>query len=207
MKEPATSRTKVADRKIADSLFSSLRTLPRAQYAPEILAGVTLLAIAVPEQLATAQLAEVPPFLAILAFIAASITFAMLGSNPIMSVGADSTIAPLFAVALVRLAAPESSNFLILVSATAVVTGALILLIGLLRLGWIADFLSVPIVAGFMTGIALTIMVHQLPNASGAHRCERDHCPPSRDDRVASESCERVDGRCDGRHVTYCVHG
>lgn len=131
------------------------------------MAGVTLLAIAVPEQLATSQLADVPAFLALLAFVAATLAFAMLGSNPILSVGADSTIAPLFAVALVKLAAPASADYLVLVAATAVATGALVMLIGVFQLGWLADFLSQPIVAGFMTGIGVTIMVHQLPNALG----------------------------------------
>lgn len=148
-------------------LFGALYHLPRRQWAPEVVAGITLLAIAVPEQLATAQLAEVPSFLAILAFIGASITFAALGSNPIVSVGADSTIAPLFAVALIRFATPNPSSYLVVVAATAIVTGVLLAAIGLLRLGWIADFLSVPIVAGFMLGIGLTIMVHQLPDALG----------------------------------------
>jgi MFS superfamily sulfate permease-like transporter len=158
---------RIAERRPAGPLFSSLRRLPRTAYLAEILAGATLVAIAVPEQLATAQLAEVPSFLALLAFIVASVLFAMVGSNPILSVGADSTIAPLFAVALLRLAAPDSAPFLALVSATAVLTGLLVLAVGLFRLGWLADFLSQPIVAGFMTGIGLTIIVHQLPNALG----------------------------------------
>ena len=104
-----------------------------------------------------------------MAFIAATVSFAMLGSNPILSVGADSTIAPLFAVALVKLAAPASAPYLVLVAATAIATGVIVLLVGLFKLGWLADFLSEPIVAGFMTGIGLTIMVHQLPNALGLH--------------------------------------
>ena len=157
---------RIAERQSA-SLFSSLRDLPRSRVPSEVLAGVTLLAIAVPEQLATAQLADVPAFVAILAFIAATIVFAMLGSNPILSVGADSTIAPLFAVALVRLALPNSSHYLTLVAATAVASGVIILLVGLFRLGWLADFLSAPIVIGFMIGVGLTIIVHQLPNALG----------------------------------------
>lgn len=163
----ADSVTPVAHRRVRTPLLWSLHHLPKARILPEVLAGVTLLAIAIPEQLATSQLAEVPAFLAILAFVGASITFAVLASNPIVSVGADSTIAPLFAVALVRLAAPDSTNYLVLVAATAVVTGVLLIIVGAARLGWIADFLSVPIVTGFMIGIGLTIMVHQLPDFLG----------------------------------------
>lgn len=84
-----------------------------------------------------------------------------------MSVGADSTIAPLFAVALLRISLPASSQYLALVAATAVVAGVIIMAIGLLKLGWLADFLSLPIVAGFMCGIGVIIVVHQLPRVLG----------------------------------------
>ncbi len=120
-----------------------------------------------PEQLATSQLAEVPAFTAMIAFMAATLAFTLLGSNPIMSVGADSTIAPLFSVALLRLALPASAPYLALVATTAVVTGVLVAAVGLARMGWLADFLSAPIVAGFMAGIGVIIVVHQLPRALG----------------------------------------
>jgi MFS superfamily sulfate permease-like transporter len=165
---------RVAERTPSDALFASLRHLPRSRWPVELLAGVTLLAIAVPEQLATSQLADVPSFMALLAFIVATIVFAMLGANPILSIGADSTIAPLFAVALVKLAAPSSPHLLELISATAVLAGVLVAAVGLFKLGWLADFLSAPIVAGFMSGVGITIMVHQLghflglPDVSGS---------------------------------------
>ncbi len=133
----------------------------------ELLAGVTLLAIAIPEQLATSQLASVPAFTSMIAFIAATSVFLIVGSNPILSIGADSTIAPLFAVALLRLALPNSPQYLSLVAATAVVAGLLVAGVGLLKLAWLADFLSLPIVAGFMSGIGVIIIVHQLPRVLG----------------------------------------
>lgn len=132
-----------------------------------MLAGITLLAIAIPEQLATSQLAGVPAFLAMIAFIAATLAFTLVGSNPIVSVGADSTIAPLFAVAMAHLAVTGSAQYLTLVATTAIVTGLLVAAVGLLRLGWMADFLSAPIITGFMAGIGVIIVVHQLPKALG----------------------------------------
>src|SRR5579872_4778215 len=164
---PSPPRVKVSERVPARGLGQMLVGLTRANMAGEILAGVTLLAIAIPEQLATSQLAGVPAFTALIAFIAAGAAFLVLGSNPILSVGADSTIAPLFAVALVRLAAPSSSSYLSLLAATAVVTGVLVAAVGALRLGWLADFLSLPIVGGFMAGIGVIIVVHQLPRVFG----------------------------------------
>ncbi len=88
----------------------------------------------------------------------------MLGSAPQLSVGADSTIAPLFAAGIARLAPTGSANYLALVSLLAVTVGVLVAIVGLLRLGWIADFLSAPIITGFLAGVAVIIVVHQLPD-------------------------------------------
>lgn len=141
--------------------------LTRENAGREVLAGVTLLAIAIPEQLATSQLAGVAAFSAMVAFIAATFAFTLFGANPIVSVGADSTIAPLFAVALLHSAAPNSNHYLELVATAAVITGILVGVVGLFRLGWLADFLSMPIVTGFMSGIGVIIIVHQLPHVLG----------------------------------------
>lgn len=161
------SRTPIGLRQPARGLRQTFAGLTRENFSGQLLAGVTLLAIAIPEQLATSQLAGVPAFTAMIAFIAATLVFVFVGSNPIMSVGADSTIAPLFAVALLRLAPISSTLYLELVAMTAVVTGLVVLAVGLLRLGWIADFLSLPIVTGFLSGIGVIIIVHQLPSALG----------------------------------------
>ncbi len=160
-------RTPIGQRKPVRGFGELFAGVTRANMFGQILAGVTLLAIAIPEQLATSQLAGVPAFTAMIAFIAATLVFVVVGSNPIVSVGADSTIAPLFAVALLRIALPASTQYLEFVAATAVVTGLLLLAIGFLRLGWFADFLSLPIVIGFMCGIGFIIVVHQLPYVFG----------------------------------------
>ncbi len=162
-----TPRTPVGRRVAARGLRDLFSGVSRATLPREVVAGITLLAIAIPEQLATSRLAGVPAFLAMIAFIAGTLAFVALGSNPIMSVGADSTIAPLFAVALGHLAATGSPAYLELVATAAVLTGILVGVVGLLRLGWMADLLSRPIITGFMGGIGLIIMVHQLPDALG----------------------------------------
>jgi SulP family sulfate permease len=161
------SRTPIGLRRPAGGFFDTFVGLTRQNFPAQVLAGVTLLAIAIPEQLATSQLAGVPAFTAMIAFIAATLVFVFIGSNPIMSVGADSTIAPLFAVALLRLAPMSPTLYYELVAVTAVVTGLVVMGVGLLRLGWVADFLSLPIVTGFLAGIGLIIIAHQLPSALG----------------------------------------
>ena len=164
---PVTNRTPIAQRRDTRGLNQIFAGLTRANFPGQFLAGITLLAIAIPEQLATSQLAGVPAFTAMIAFITASLVFFVIGSNPIVSVGADSTIAPLFAVALLRLAPASSPEYMELVAATAVVAGIIVMGIGLLKLGWLADFLSLPIVAGFMAGIGVIIITHQLPRVLG----------------------------------------
>jgi len=149
------------------ALFSSLHGYSRSWATPDMLAALTLLVIAVPEQLATSRLAGMPPITGFYAFVAGTVLFAMLGSNPQMSVGADSTIAPLFAVGIMRLAPAGSPHYVDLVGILAVMVGVIVALIGLLRLGWIAEFLSAPIITGFLAGVAVIIAVHQLPDLFG----------------------------------------
>jgi len=148
-------------------LFSSLRGYQSAFAGADVVAAVTLLVIAVPEQLATSRLAGMPPITAFYAFIAGTVLFAALGSNPQMSVGADSTIAPLFAVGIAHFAPIGSPHYVDLVGILAVLVGAIVALVGLLRLGWIAEFLSAPIITGFLAGVAVIIVVHQLPDLFG----------------------------------------
>ena len=148
-------------------LFPSLRGYQRSWLAADALAAVTLLAIAVPEQLATSRLAGMPPITGFYAFVAGTVLFAALGSNPQISVGADSTIAPLFAVGVARLAPSGSLRYEDLVAILAVMVGTLVALVWLLRLGWISDFLSEPIITGFLAGVAVIIVVHQLPDLLG----------------------------------------
>jgi len=153
--------------RLANVLFPSLRGYKSSFVGADALAALTLLAVVVPEQLATSRLAAMPPISAFYAFIAGTVLFALLGSNPQMSVGADSTIAPLFAVGIAHLAPTESFRYVDLVGILAVMVGVIVALVGLLRLGWIADFLSTPIITGFLAGVAVIIVVHQLPDLLG----------------------------------------
>ncbi len=148
-------------------LFPSLRGYRAGDVGPDLLAALTLLVIAVPEQLATSRLAGMPPITGLTTFVAGTVLFALVGSNPWLSVGADSTIAPLFAAGVSRLAGGDTARYTALVCLVAVVTGALLVVVGLARLGWVADFLSAPIVTGFLGGVAIIIVVHQLPDLLG----------------------------------------
>jgi high affinity sulfate transporter 1 len=148
-------------------VFTSLHGYRRAWISADLVAGLTLLSIAIPEQLATSRLAGMPPITGFYAFIAGTVVFALIGSNPQVSVGADSTIAPLFAAGVTGLATLGSPRYVELVAILAVMVGLLVALIGLVGLGWIAEFLSTPIVTGFLSGVAVIIVIHQLPDLFG----------------------------------------
>lgn len=104
-------------------VLSSLHGYRSSWVIGDLVAALTLLAIAVPEQLATARLAGMPPITGFYAFVAGSVMFALLGSNPQMSVGADSTIAPLFAVGIAAVVSAISPDYVAMVGILAVLVG------------------------------------------------------------------------------------
>ena len=140
----------------------------RAAWLPvDVVAGVTLVAIAVPEQLATAHLAGMPVVAGLYAFLAAVVAFALLGSNRVMSVGADSTIAPVLAAAVAGVAGLGSGSYRSDMALLTLLVGVLLVAVGVARMGWIAAFLSAPVVTGFLAGVAVTIIAGQLSAVLG----------------------------------------
>lgn len=148
-------------------LFASLRGFRLSWLPGDAIAGLTLAAIAIPEQLATARLVGMPPVSGLVAFAAGTLAFAVFGSNRFMSIGADSTIAPIMAAPLAGMAALGSPQYAGAAVALALLTGTLLLLTRPLRLGWIADLLSIPVATGFLAGIAIHIIIGQLPTILG----------------------------------------
>jgi SulP family sulfate permease len=147
--------------------FRSLRAYRPGFLPGDLAAGLTLAAIAIPEQMATARLGGFPPEIGFFAFITGSVGFAMFGANRFLSCGADSTITPIFAGGLAMLAAVGSPDYQALAIALALLVGVMLTLSGLFRLGGIANLLSVPVTVGFLAGIAVHILVSQLPGVLG----------------------------------------
>ncbi len=135
--------------------------------ASDLAAGLTLAAIAIPEQMATARLGGFAPQFGFYAFVAGSLAFAVFGASRFLSSGADSTITPIFAGGLALMAASGSADYLALAAALAVMVGILLVVGGLFRVGWIADLLSLPVTTGFLAGIAVHILMSQLPAVLG----------------------------------------
>jgi len=133
----------------------------------DLAAGLTLAAIAVPEQMATARLGGFTPQVGFLAFAAAAVGFAVFGTSRRLSAGGDSTITPIFAASLALLAAAGSPQYAALAAALALMVGAMVMAAGYLKLGWVANFLSKPVTTGFLAGVAVHIAVSQAPGVLG----------------------------------------
>ena len=140
----------------------------RAAYIPsDIVAGLTLAAITIPQQMATARLGGFPPEAGFFAYLAATFAFAVFGGSRVLSCGADSTITPIFAGSLTLLAATGSADYAALAAMLAMMVGVILVAAGLFRLGWVANVLSIPVTTGFFVGIAVHIIVSQLPGLCG----------------------------------------
>ena len=144
----------------------------RGGIARDVMAGLTLAAITIPEQMATARLGGFEPQVGFYAFVGATLGFAVVallaaGANRILTAGADSTITPIFTATVAGLAASGVASQPAAAMTLALLVGIVLLIAGLLRLGWISDLLSTPIVTGFLLGIAAHIVASQLPDVMG----------------------------------------
>ncbi|PPQ39214.1 Sulfate permease, MFS superfamily [Rhodoblastus acidophilus] len=146
--------------------FVALRGGARSWRA-DLLAGLTLAAIAAPEQMATARMGGFAPSIGFLAFIAGALGFALFGASRRMSVGADSTITPIFAASLATVAAAGSAQYAALAVLLALFVGAMMIAAGLFRAGWVANLLSIPVMTGFLAGVAVHIVLSQTPALLG----------------------------------------
>ncbi|MFI4936094.1 MAG: SulP family inorganic anion transporter [Caulobacterales bacterium] len=148
-------------------VFRSLRGATPAGLSHDLVAGLTLAAIAIPEQMATARLGGFAPQIGLFAFVAATLGFAAFGANRQLSAGADSTITPIFAGSLGLMAAVGSPQYAELAAVLALMVGVMLAVGGVLKLGWIADLLSRPVMTGFLAGISLHIVLSQAPSVLG----------------------------------------
>lgn len=152
---------------ITSVLLPTLKGYRWSWVRPDLIAGMTLAAVAIPEQIATAGLANMPAVAGMFAFVFGSLGFALLGRSPQVSVGADSTIAPIVAAGVAAIAVVGTSQYSGLVFVLALMVGGLLLAVGLLRAGWIADFLSAPVIIGLLAGIGIQIFIRQVPAVLG----------------------------------------
>ena len=137
----------------------------------DVLAGVTLAAIAVPEVMGYTSIAQTPVITGLYTIIFPTLLFALLGSSRLLVVGADSATAAILAAGLAGLGisglSPNSSEWVAWTSLVALVCGGMLILARLLRLGFLGDFLSASVLIGFLTGVGISVLTGQLPDMLG----------------------------------------
>ncbi|MFI8977011.1 SulP family inorganic anion transporter [Nocardia asteroides] len=143
------------------------RDYQRAWLRSDVVAGVTVAAYLIPQVMAYATVAGLPPVVGLWATIAPLAVYALLATSRQMSVGPESTTALLTAVALAPLAAGDPRRYAALAAVLALLVGALCLLAALARLGVLADLLSRPVLIGYLAGTAGLMIVGQLARVTG----------------------------------------
>lgn len=144
-----------------------LRTYPRSWLRRDLLAGLTVWALLLPEGLAYAELAGLPAEFAFFAAPGALLGYALFGTSRQVIVGPTSTVAVMSAAIVASMAPRGTEEFIALTVALAILSGVVFLLAGILRLGFVSQFFSPSVITGFFFGLAIAIAVLQLPKLLG----------------------------------------
>jgi high affinity sulfate transporter 1 len=147
--------------------LTALHDYDRAWLGRDLLAGVSVAAVTIPVGMAYAQLIGLPPVTGLYASVIAPVAYFFFGSSRQLVVGPDASTAALIGAALTSLALTDPSSRVAFACALAALAGVFCIVAGLLRLGFIANFLSKPILVGFMNGTATVIIVGQAGNLFG----------------------------------------
>ncbi len=144
-----------------------LRSYRRAWLASDLVAGLVLTGLLVPAGMGYAEASGLPAITGLYATIAALLAYAIVGPSRILVLGPDSALAALVAATVLPLAAGDEARAVALASMLAILTGGICLVAGVAKLGFLTDLLSKPVRVGYMNGIALTVIVGQLPKLFG----------------------------------------
>lgn len=144
-----------------------LAGLTRQNLVRELLAGVTLLAIAIPLNIGYAQIAGLPPTAGLYALVIPTIVYVLVVSSRQLVASPDAAAAALVASSIGGLAAAGSDDYITMALAQAIICGVMFVLLAVFKLGFLANFLSKPILVGFVGGLALDILVSQIAKMLG----------------------------------------
>src|SRR5450755_1887716 len=144
-----------------------LPNYPRANLRGDVVAGIALAGLLIPEAMGYAGIAGLPPQAGLYATMIGLLAYAVFGSSRQLVVSPTSASSAILAATLAPLAVSNTQRFVTLAAAVTLVLGGLFLLAGILKLGFIADFISKPVLKGFVFGVALSIIIKQLPKLLG----------------------------------------
>jgi high affinity sulfate transporter 1 len=158
------------DASAAKRLLPILAWLPdyrREWLFPDVLAGLAVWAVMVPEGMAYAGIVGVPAIMGLYTLVPALVAYAIFGTSRLLVVGPDTATGLISAITVGAIAAQGTADFNVLTSTLAVLIGALFLLFGLLRMGWVAAFIPAPVMRGFIEGLVLVTIIGQVPPLLG----------------------------------------
>ena len=196
--------------------LQALRSYRRQWLAKDIVAGVVLTTLLVPQGMAYAELAGLPPITGLYTSIMCLLGYAAFGPSRILVLGPDSSLGPMIAATILPLMAAggDEERAVALASALALMVAAIMIVSAVAKLGFIADLISKPTMIGYMNGLALTILVGQLPKlfgvekASGASSSRSSSRAPSRDTNRATVVVGSVSWRsCGPATLAACRPG
>ncbi|HBT34004.1 MAG TPA: sodium-independent anion transporter [Pusillimonas sp.] len=139
----------------------------KAKLPGDLTAGVIVTVMLIPQSLAYAMLAGLPPEIGLYASVLPLVVYALIGSSMTLAVGPVAVASLMTASALQPLAQPGTEQYMVLAAMLALLSGVMLLAFGLLRLGFLANFLSHPVISGFISGSAILITVSQLKHLFG----------------------------------------
>jgi high affinity sulfate transporter 1 len=148
-------------------IVALLQDYPKTWLRPDLIAGLVLATMLVPQGMAYAELTGLPAVTGIYTTIAALVAYSTFGPNRRLILGPDSSLAPVIAAVILPLASGDASTAVVLASAMSIIAGLVCIAAGYLHLGVITELLSKPIRIGYLNGIAVLIFVSQLPKALG----------------------------------------
>lgn len=148
-------------------ILQGVLPITAARVPAEILAGVTLAAIAIPEVMGYTKISGTPVITGLYTMLIPAVLFALFGSSRHLCVGADSATAAILAASLVGVAAVGSDQYLALAGVLALMSAGFLILARIMRLGFLADFLSRTVLIGFLTGVGVQVALGQLHGMLG----------------------------------------
>jgi SulP family sulfate permease len=149
------------------NLFRGLRPLQRAGVVRDVLAGVVLAAMDIPQVLGYTKIAGMPVVTGLYTLMLPLVAFAAFGSSRYLVVAADSATAAIFAGGMTGVATPAEARYVAMAGIVALLTAVILLMARLLRLGFIADFLSRTVLVGFLTGVGIQVGISVLSGMVG----------------------------------------
>lgn len=164
MSPPSRSRTKT---KTSSRLLSGVLPFEPSRIPAELIAGLTLAALGVPEVLGYAKIAGMPVVTGLFTLVLPSMVFVLFCSSRHLVIGADSATAAILASSLAGSAPLASPRYVALAGTAALVTGACLLAVRVVRLGFVANFLSRTVLVGFLTGVGISVAISQLGEMLG----------------------------------------